>query len=65
MHIPYGGLVNDMLLTLKYLKRQNFKSQITAEVSAHQCQMGYEVLHAQIKLKLVNKYRTRATITCS
>ena len=35
MHIPYGGLVNDMLLTLKYLKRQNFKSQITAEVSAH------------------------------
>ena len=35
MHIPYGGLVNDMLLTLKYLKRQNFKCQITAEVSAH------------------------------
>ena len=30
MHIPYGGLVNDMLLTLKHLKIQNFKSQIAA-----------------------------------
>ena len=30
MHIPYGGLVNDMLLTLRYLKTQNFKSQIDA-----------------------------------
>ena len=30
MHIPYGGLVNDMLLTLRYLKIQNFKSQIAA-----------------------------------
>ena len=30
MHIPYGGLVNDMLVTLRYLKIKNLKSQIAA-----------------------------------
>ena len=30
MHIPYGGMANDMLLTLRYLTIQNFKSQIAA-----------------------------------